>query len=51
MDLHTLAANLMWAYLIGYASIAVLHHFLGSDVFSQMFWLRRRARANSAEAP
>jgi cytochrome b561 len=50
MDLHRFAANLMWAYLVGHASIAVLHHFLGSDVLSQMIWMRRRARANSPEA-
>lgn len=38
---HKLLANLMWAYLIGHAAMAVLHHLLGSDIFSRMFWRAR----------
>ncbi|MBV8663819.1 MAG: cytochrome b/b6 domain-containing protein, partial [Hyphomicrobiales bacterium] len=42
LGLHRLAANLMWAYVIGHASVAVLHQALGDDIFSRMFWPRRR---------
>ena len=38
LSLHKLMANLMWAYLIGHASLAVLHHAMGSDILSRMFW-------------
>lgn len=41
LDLHKLIANLVWAYLIGHAGLAVLHHLFGSDIFSRMFWTRR----------
>jgi hypothetical protein len=27
----------MWAYLIAHGSLAILHHPLGSDIFSRMF--------------
>jgi cytochrome b561 len=38
LTLHKMAANLMWAYLIGHAGLAALHRLLGSDIFSRMFW-------------
>lgn len=41
MKLHKLIANLMWAYLLGHAGIAVLHHLLGHDIIKRMFWIRR----------
>jgi cytochrome b561 len=41
MALHRLIANLMWAYLIGHAGLATLHHLLGSDILRPMFWIRR----------
>ncbi len=41
LALHRLVANLMWAYLIGHAGLATLHHLLGSDVLRRMFWIRR----------
>jgi len=44
LSVHKLSANLMWAYLVGHAGIAVLHHLLGSDIFSRMFWNKRRQR-------
>jgi len=50
MGLHSLAGNLMWVYLIGHASMAVLHQLAGDEVFSRMFWLRRRARQIQAPA-
>ncbi|HEY1943838.1 MAG TPA: cytochrome b/b6 domain-containing protein [Roseiarcus sp.] len=48
LGLHRLAANLMWAYLIGHATVAVLHQALGDDIFSRMFWSKSR-RAVAAE--
>lgn len=45
LELHKLIANLMWAYLIGHAGLACLHHLLGSDILSRMFWIRRRSGA------
>jgi cytochrome b561 len=41
LALHRLFANLMWAYIIGHAGIAALHHLLGSDILRRMFWIRR----------
>ncbi len=41
MALHQLVANLMWAYLIGHAGLAALHHLLGSDILRRMFWIGR----------
>jgi cytochrome b561 len=32
----------MWAYLIGHALVALVHHALGDDIFSRMFWVKRR---------
>jgi len=42
MGVHKLSANLMWAYLIGHALVALVHHALGDDIFSRMFWVKRR---------
>jgi len=43
MGVHKLSANLMWAYLIGHALAALAHHALGDDIFSRMFWVKRRS--------
>jgi len=44
--IHMLTANLTWAYVVVHASVACVHHLIGSDIFSRMFWFRRRdARA------
>ncbi len=48
LGLHRLAANLMWAYLIGHATLAVVHQALGDDIFARMFWFKSR-RTVSAE--
>ena len=48
MDYHRFAANFMWAYLIGHAGMALLHHLLGSDVVRRMFWLRRGITISAA---
>lgn len=37
MNIHHLAANLVWAYLIGHAGFAVLHHFAG-DMSLRTMW-------------
>jgi cytochrome b561 len=50
MGVHKLSANLMWAYLIGHALVAVLHHALGDDIFSRMFWVKRRSRQATVPA-
>ncbi len=39
-EIHGIIANLMWAYLIGHASIAVLHQWLGHRTLSNMFRLK-----------
>ncbi|THD42409.1 MAG: cytochrome b/b6 domain-containing protein [Bradyrhizobium sp.] len=48
--LHSLAGSLMWVYLIGHASTAILHQLAGDDVLSGMFWFRRRTRRVPAPA-
>lgn len=45
MSVHRLFANLMYAYIIAHASMAVLHHLLGSNIFSRMFWPRHQPPA------
>jgi cytochrome b561 len=42
LSMHKLFANVMWVYLVTHASLAVLHQLLGSDIYSRMFWSRRR---------
>lgn len=37
---HHLIANLMWAYVIGHVSLALIHRLRGDDIFSRMFWPR-----------
>lgn len=43
LNIHKLFANLMWAYLVAHAGLALLHHVLGSDILSRMFLPRRVA--------
>lgn len=38
LSLHKLLANLVWVYLFAHAGLALLHHLLGSDILSRMFW-------------
>jgi cytochrome b561 len=45
LSLHSLMANLVWAYLVGHSTLAALHHLLGSDILARMFWLRRGVRS------
>lgn len=37
LGIHRPAANLMWAYLIGHATIALLHQISGHSVLQRMF--------------
>ena len=40
LTVHGAFANLVWTYLIGHASLAVLHELAGHRLFRQMFSLR-----------
>ena len=42
---HHLIANLMWAYVIGHVSLALIHRLRGDDIFARMFWPRSPSRA------
>ncbi|MHB1590637.1 MAG: cytochrome b/b6 domain-containing protein [Sulfuricella sp.] len=37
LEIHKLIANLMWAYLIGHAGLAVLHQFVGQPILKRIF--------------
>lgn len=37
LDVHRLLANLAWAYLVGHAGLAVLHHYLKQSSLSEMW--------------
>ena len=50
LGLHQLAGNAMWAYLIGHATMAVLHQALGDRVISRMFWLGKEGRGSAIPA-
>lgn len=50
LGLHKLAGDLMWVYLIAHVSAAVVHRLLGDDVFSRMFWGKRRPARGTAPA-
>jgi cytochrome b561 len=41
LQMHKLGGNGMWAYLIGHATMALVHQALGDNVFARMFWTRR----------
>ncbi|WP_298282327.1 cytochrome b/b6 domain-containing protein [Acidocella sp.] len=41
LDVHSTVANLMWAYLLGHAAMAALHHLLGEDIVLRMFGIGR----------
>jgi cytochrome b561 len=50
LGLHQLAGNFMWAYLIGHASMALLHQALGDKVLSRMFGFGPEDRRSAAPA-
>ena len=50
LGLHKLAGNLMWAYLIGHATMALLHQALGHRVISRMFGFDTQTRRSAAPA-
>lgn len=37
LELHEVLANLMWAYLIGHAGIAIIHDIAGHRILGRMF--------------
>jgi len=37
LQIHKLLANLMWAYLIAHAGIAIMHQVQGRQVLQRMF--------------
>ena len=47
LDVHKLVANLMWAYVVGHAGLAVMHQLLGHRVLQRIFG---RALADGAGA-
>ncbi len=40
LSVHEASSKLVWAYVIGHASLALLHEIAGHRVFRQMFWSR-----------
>ncbi|OHC95965.1 MAG: hypothetical protein A2792_09360 [Sphingomonadales bacterium RIFCSPHIGHO2_01_FULL_65_20] len=38
MTVHEASSKLVWAYVIGHASLAILHEVAGHRLFRQMFW-------------
>ncbi len=44
LQIHKLMANLIWAYVIAHAGMALLHQAQGDDVWQRMFWPRAPAR-------
>lgn len=40
LEIHKLISNLMWAYLIGHAGLALLHQLAGQRVLQRMFGRR-----------
>lgn len=43
LQIHKVLANLMWAYVIAHAGIALLHQAQGHDVLRRMIWRRARS--------
>ncbi|MCB1970690.1 MAG: cytochrome b/b6 domain-containing protein [Geminicoccaceae bacterium] len=41
MEVHSFFGNLVWAYVIGHAGMAMVHEFIGDLRISQMWSLRR----------
>ena len=42
-ELHQFFGNLAWAYLVGHAGMALIHHFFGHMSLSVMWSLRKRS--------
>ena len=38
LEAHEILSNFMWAYLIGHATLALIHQAMGHPIFAQMFW-------------
>jgi cytochrome b561 len=39
-EMHGALANVMWAYLIGHAAMALLHQLLGEGILRKMWTLK-----------
>jgi len=50
LRLHELAGNFMWAYLVGHATMALLHQALGEKVISRMFGFGAPTHGSAAPA-
>ena len=42
LEVHKLVSNLMWAYVVGHAGLAVLHQLAGHQVLQRMFRAKPR---------
>lgn len=38
LEVHEILSNFMWAYLIGHATLALIHQAMGHPIFARMFW-------------
>lgn len=45
LEVHKLASNLMWAYVVGHAGLAVVHQMAGHGTLRRMFGREARAEA------
>ncbi len=48
-EVHTTLSNLVWAYLIGHACMAMLHRLAGHDIIQPMFNLRQSGNEPGSE--
>jgi cytochrome b561 len=44
LELHEVVSNFMWAYVVGHAAMALLHHRNGEDTLRRMFSVKRSNR-------
>jgi cytochrome b561 len=49
MEVHGLLGNVVWAYLIGHASLAIIHHYTQGLDLRVMWSLRRAKESNGAK--
>ena len=49
LELHKIVANLMWAYVVGHAGLAVLHQLTGHRMLQRMFFERPGGDARRRE--
>jgi cytochrome b561 len=44
LEIHQVLSSFMWAYLVGHAAMAWLHHYRGEETIRRMFSLQDRGR-------